>query len=260
MYTLFCPKFHSKKQFYKPLSHVEILLQNDKKGADFDADVIPSKSNSGLPQVGIWASGYALDRAKWKTDADGDHPLAVAAAVEQRMQPAPSAVALQAQRPTTSCNSSCATAMCACVDMLDPLAGSSVAMEAAASGSALTVTPQKILAASGSVPRPAKQEAIIAKEQPMIGSIRIRELGSFVSRLDMGNGKVLNSEIFVSNSVKNMNFSASSMSDIWPEGSVISDAGGVMHPTLAMSLEQLVDDARNEHILSKNEEDDRIGL
>jgi hypothetical protein len=50
------------------------------------------------------------------------------------------------------------------------------------------------------------------------------------------------------------------MSDIWPEGSVISDAGGVMHPTLAMSLEQLVDDARNEHILSKNEEDDRIGL
>jgi hypothetical protein len=102
MYTLFCPKFHSKKQFYKPLSHVEILLQNDKKGADFDADVIPSKSNSGLPQVGIWASGSALDRAKWKTDADGDHPLAVAAAVEQRMQPAPSAVALQAQRPTTS--------------------------------------------------------------------------------------------------------------------------------------------------------------
>jgi hypothetical protein len=87
------------------------------------------------------------------------------------------------------------------------LAGSSVAMEAAVQGSALTATPQKILAASGSVPRPAKQEAIIAKEQPMIGIIRIRELGSFVSRLDMGKGKVLNSENCVSNSMKNMDFS-----------------------------------------------------
>jgi hypothetical protein len=55
-------------------------------------------------------------------------------------------------------------------------------------------------------------------------------------------------------------FSANIVSNFVPEGNVISDAGGLKHPTLVMSLEQQVNGAREEYILSKNEEDDTIGL
>jgi hypothetical protein len=46
-----------KEQFVMPLSHVQILMQNDKSSADYHADFVPRESASGLPQVSSCASG-----------------------------------------------------------------------------------------------------------------------------------------------------------------------------------------------------------
>jgi hypothetical protein len=101
---------------------------------------------------------------------------------------------------------------------------------------------------------------MIARDQPMIGHVRIGALGSSVSQLEKGRGMASTSEILNSGLENNMSFSANDLSNFVPEGTVTSDAGGVMHLSRAMSLDHTVKGVRDEHILSKNEEDVTCGL
>jgi hypothetical protein len=103
-------------------------------------------------------------------------------------------------------------------------------------------------------------QEMIANDQLMIGAAGIGAQGSSVLQLEKVKGMAPISENFKYGLDDNMMVSANILSNGVSDGSFTFDAGGVLHPNLAMSLEQPVDGAREDHILNKKEEDATTGL